>query len=222
MMQADSASLLPMIGRALGLSLLLLLQTKTKSTSSSGDLQDAILAIPTLHLDLRYAQEHNIAGHPLYHSARCLLRPEVIEALRRVQAALQSEALSLLVWDCYRPARVQRELWQHAPIPGLVANPKHGSNHTRGAAVDVSLCTTSGKPLVMPTEFDDFSPAAEQAAVKGVSAEARRNRGRLVAAMRAAGFHTIRREWWHFDAPGALDLALVDAEPWIRLSSCDR
>jgi len=202
-----------MIGGALGLSLALLVQTPSKPSRANGGLEDALRAIPSLHLDLRYAQDRNIVGRKLYHSARCLLRPEVIETLRRVQAGLKADGLSLLVWDCYRPTRVQRELWRHAPIPGLVANPKYGSNHTRGAAVDVSLCTSRGTPLVMPTDFDDFTPSAEQAAVKGVSAEAQRNRARLVAAMRAAGFRTIRREWWHFDAPGALDLDLVDAEP---------
>jgi D-alanyl-D-alanine dipeptidase len=176
-------------------------------------LSDAAQAIPSLHLDLRYAQSRNIAGRPLYHGARCLLRPEVIEALRRVQTSLAAQGLSLLVWDCYRPERVQRELWRYAPVPGLVANPQRGSNHTRGAAVDVTLCALSGEPLTMPTDFDDFGPAAAQAAVKGVSPEARRNRERLVTAMRAAGFHTIRREWWHFDAEGALGMPLLDAEP---------
>jgi D-alanyl-D-alanine dipeptidase len=179
----------------------------------AGQLDDAAKAIPSLHLDLRYAQSRNVAGHPLYHGARCLLRPVVIEALRRAQSSLEAQGLSLLVWDCYRPERVQRELWRYAPVPGLVADPKRGSNHTRGAAVDVTLCASSGEPLTMPTDFDDFGPAAAQAAVKGVSAEARRNRERLVAAMRAAGFHTIRREWWHFDADGALAMGLLEAEP---------
>jgi D-alanyl-D-alanine dipeptidase len=198
-----------MRGWVIGVSLLLRLEV----TDPAAALQDAAQAVPSLHLDLRYAQNRNLTGHALYHSARCLLRPEVIEGLRRVQAALHPQGLSLLVWDCYRPERVQWELWRHAPVPGLVASPRHGSNHTRGAAVDVSLCTVSGEPVTMPTDFDDFGPAAAQEAVKGVSTEARRNRERLVRAMRAAGFRTIRREWWHFDAAGALDLPLLEAEP---------
>jgi D-alanyl-D-alanine dipeptidase len=201
-----------MLAGAIGVSLLLILESGG-TPPANDQLRDAGSLIPTLHLDMRYAQNRNLAGRPLYHSARCLLRPEVIEALAAAQAALQREGLSLLVWDCYRPARVQWELWRHSPVPGLVANPKHGSNHTRGAAVDVSLCTRSGALLPMPTDFDDLGPRAELSATEGVSNEARRNRDRLTAAMRGAGFHTIRREWWHFDAPRALDLPLLDAEP---------
>jgi D-alanyl-D-alanine dipeptidase len=200
------------LARTIGLALLLVLESGAEPSIDPA-LRDAGSLIPTLHLDMRYAQSRNLAGRPLYHSARCLLRPEVIAALRDAQEALAKVGLSLLVWDCYRPARVQKELWQHAPVPGLVASPKRGSNHTRGAAVDVSLCTSSGEPLPMPTDFDDLGPKAELAATQGISPEARRNRDRLVAVMRGAGFHTIRREWWHFDAPGALELPLLDAEP---------
>jgi zinc D-Ala-D-Ala dipeptidase len=198
-----------MLQWAVGLALVLQLEGPQPPSA----LLDAATAIPSLHLDLRYAQSRNLTGHALYHSARCLLRPEVVEALRGAQVALQRQGLSLLVWDCYRPERVQRELWQHEPVPGLVASPKHGSNHTRGAAVDVSLCTRSGDPLVMPTDFDDFGPQAAATAVNDVAPEALRNRARLVTAMRAAGFHTIRREWWHFDAAGAATLPLLAAEP---------
>jgi D-alanyl-D-alanine dipeptidase len=190
-----------------------LIAEATASPASDSGLRDAGQLIPTLHLDLRYAQNRNLVGKPLYHSARCLLRPEVIDALRTAQAELAKKGLSLLVWDCYRPARVQWELWHHTSVPGLIASPTRGSNHTRGAAVDVSLCTTAGEPLPMPTDFDDLGPKAALAAQEGISKEARQNRERLVRAMRAAGFHTIRREWWHFDAQGALDLPLLDAEP---------
>jgi D-alanyl-D-alanine dipeptidase len=198
----------------IGAALLLIIQSGAGGAPApDAGLLDAARLIPTLHLDMRYAQSHNLAGRSLYHSARCLLRPEVIAALRKAQTTLEAAGLSLLVWDCYRPARVQQELWKVTPVPGLVASPKRGSNHTRGAAVDVSLCTPSGEPLPMPTDFDDLGPKAALAATEGISPEARRNRNRLVAAMKGAGFHTIRREWWHFDAPGALDLPLLEAEP---------
>jgi len=202
-----------MLPLTLGLTLLLQLDAGSSDPAAGDALRDAALLIPTLHLDMRYAGSDNFAGRPLYHGARCLLRPEVIAALRHAQEALQAQGLSLLIWDCYRPARVQRELWRHMPVPGLVSNPKHGSNHTRGAAVDVSLCKSSGEPLAMPTDFDDLGPSAEIGATEGVSPRARRNRDRLAVVMRAAGFHTIRREWWHFDAAGASSLPLLDAEP---------
>lgn len=64
----------------------------------------------------------------------------------------------------------------------------------------------------MPTDFDDLGPRAARDATDGVSAEAQHNRALLRAAMRAAGFTTIRREWWHFDLEGALSLPVLDEE----------
>jgi len=73
-----------------------------------------------------------------------------------------------------------------------------GSRHSRGAAVDVGLVDKAGKPVVLPTAFDDFTEAAHRDhALKGDSgAEARR----LETAMTKAGFVGMPTEWWHFDA----------------------
>jgi D-alanyl-D-alanine dipeptidase len=61
----------------------------------------------------------------------------------------------------------------------------------------------------LPTDFDDCSPAAH-AHSPLPSEAARRNRATLQAAMKAAGFKTIRLEWWHFDDPDAKHYSALD------------
>ncbi|MHB8420517.1 MAG: D-alanyl-D-alanine dipeptidase [Myxococcales bacterium] len=193
---------------ALALALLL-----AAAPAGGGALIDATRAVSGLRVDIRYATSRNVVGRPLYRSARCLLLPEVARALARAQAALRGRGLGLLAWDCYRPLSVQRELWKVYPHPGFVANPARGSNHNRGAAVDVTLVDGAGHQLEMPTDFDSFEPQAFQGATAGVSPEAQRHREILRAAMLAAGFHSIRKEWWHYDIAGALGLPLLDETP---------
>lgn len=78
------------------------------------------------------------------------------------------------------------------PRPGYVAGPRRGSNHNRGAGVDLTLAKASGAQVEMPTPFDTFSPAAHHG-YANVPAAARRNRQRLREAMEAAGFKANRR-----------------------------
>ncbi len=59
----------------------------------------------------------NFTGHPLpgYNAPECILRREAAEALKRVQAELVQENLSLKVYDCYRPTRAVSAMaaWAH-------------------------------------------------------------------------------------------------------------
>ena len=108
-----------------------------------------------------------------------------------------------MLFDCYRPLSVQRELWKVMPRRGYVADPATGSHHNRAAAVDLSLADLAGRPVEMPTGFDAFEPRARAWATAGVTPPARRHRDALRVAMNAAGFAVNPMEWWHFDAPGA-------------------
>jgi D-alanyl-D-alanine dipeptidase len=62
---------------------------------------------PSIAQDMRYASFDNFTGRPLpgYDAAECVLRRDVALALRKVQAALATENLSLKTYDCYRPTR---------------------------------------------------------------------------------------------------------------------
>jgi len=186
-----------------GLAALLLL-------SGAPSLVDVRARIPDAVLDLRYATERNFLGRAVYPAGvPCLLQAPVADRLARAAARLRQENLRLVLWDCYRPLAVQREMWKVVPRPGYVADPAKGSNHNRGAAVDVAVAGPDGAPVPLPTEFDTFSPAAH-AGAKDVPPPARKNRDRLRAAMEAEGFRVNRMEWWHFDAPEARGAPVLD------------
>ncbi len=166
---------------------------------------DLATVVPDAVLDLRYATAHNLTGAPLYPVARCLLRAPVAARLVRAADLLRARGHRLVVWDCYRPVSIQRVLWARVPDRRYVAEPRFdasgqpiaGSKHSRGAAVDVSLADEAGALREMPTDHDDFTPAARARRVTG-STGARL--AALRAAMVAAGFAPIETEWWHFDA----------------------
>ena len=65
----------------------------------------------------------------------------------------------LKVFDAYRPKYVQETLWKFCPNKDFLTNPKIGSPHTRGVAVDLTLIKNS-KELDMGTDFDDFTEKA--------------------------------------------------------------
>jgi D-alanyl-D-alanine dipeptidase len=165
---------------------------------------------PTIRVQLSYARTDNCFRRRLYSGTVALLRDPVARRLAKVQKRLQRQSLSLKVWDAYRPTSVQRAMFRLKPGTRYLANPRKGSNHSRGAAVDVTLCTTAGKDLVMPTPHDEFSSRAHRGATRGVSQTARRHARLLDAVMRAEGFTPIRYEWWHFNAPDARRYPLAD------------
>jgi D-alanyl-D-alanine dipeptidase len=171
-----------------------------------GDLVDIAAEIPDAVLDLRYATKDNFTGEVLYPKATCKLRRAVAARLVKAAAALRKQDRRLLLWDCYRPSSIQDRFWKLVPDPRYVANPKFGSKHSRGAAVDLAIVDQDGKPVTLPTKFDEFSKAAhrDRALAGADGAEA----VKLQAAMKDAGFLPMPTEWWHFDAPDSADYAL--------------
>jgi D-alanyl-D-alanine dipeptidase len=152
----------------------------------------------TLRFDIRYATADNFTGVAVYPAARALLRHEAAVALLAVQQELRAEGPGLLIWDAYRPLSVQRVFWSLVPDERYVADPAKGSRHNRGAAVDLTLCDLEGRPLPMPTAFDDFSERAHRAA-RGWTEEQQRNCEHLQSAMERHGFTGLPTEWWHYD-----------------------
>ena len=180
----------------------------TAHADKPDDFVDVAPLIPDAVLDLRYATEHNFTGKQVYPVAHCKLRRAVAAKLVAAAKALRAGDRRLLIYDCYRPSSIQAVFWKLVPDERYVANPKKGSRHSRGAAVDVGLVDKAGHAVVLPTEFDDFSEAAHRDhALKGEhGAEARR----LEAAMQAAGFIGMPTEWWHFDDAAATTYPLSD------------
>ena len=161
-------------------------------------LVDAAPQVPGLLVRLAYAGPDNVTGRALYPSGmRCLLRKSVAERLAVAARTLRPQGFRLVAYDCWRGPRAQRALWKAHPHPGAVADPSRGSLHERGVAVDVALADLAGRPLEMPTGFDDFGPAAAADAPLP-DGPAKAHREALRAAMHAAGFRVNPAEWWHF------------------------
>jgi D-alanyl-D-alanine dipeptidase len=172
------------------------------------DLIDVTTAIPDAILDIRYATKDNFTGGVLYPKAACKLRRAVVDKLIKAADLLRKQDRRLLLWDCYRPLSIQKALWKKVPDPKYVADPAIGSKHNRGAAVDLAVVDKAGKPVVLPTKFDEFTKQAhrDRALVGPSGKEAKR----LEDAMLAAGFTAMPTEWWHFDASDAGNYALSD------------
>ena len=121
--------------------------------------------------DMRYAGADNFVGHPLpgYRAAECVLRRDVANALKHVQADLAKSALGLKVYDCYRPARAVAAMARWAQ-DGDINNPTKRfypalakrtlfaqgyiaahSVHSTGAAVDLTLVP---RPAVPTAPYD--------------------------------------------------------------------
>ncbi|MGH7564995.1 MAG: M15 family metallopeptidase [Gemmatimonadota bacterium] len=184
------------------------------SSSSIARAQDGLVDVAELDsdlvLDMRYARADNFLGRAVYDEARCLLVPDAARRLLEAERALRDEGYRLVVWDCYRPLSVQREMWEILPDPTYVADPAKGSRHNRGAAVDVGLLRIDGEAVPLPTPHDDFTPRAHRDATD-LSAEAIASRERLEGAMVEAGWIPLPSEWWHFDAEGWERYPIQDA-----------
>jgi zinc D-Ala-D-Ala dipeptidase len=168
---------------------------------------------PTIRLDIRYATPNNVTGKVLYAQPRAFLVRPAADALVRVHQALAAQGYGLTIFDAYRPWRVTKALWDATP-PGpkrnYVANPKRGSKHNRGCAIDLTLHELqSGQQLAMPSGYDEFTKRAHRD-FADAPAEAIANRSMLETAMQQQGFRGASNEWWHFDFVGWANYPILD------------
>jgi D-alanyl-D-alanine dipeptidase len=168
---------------------------------------------PSLRIELRYATANNFAGRAVYPAtAEAYLQRPAAAALARAAARVRPEGFGLLVYDAYRPWRVTNYFWEITPPEqrNFVADPKAGSRHNRGCAVDLTLYDlATGAAVAMPSAYDEFSARAHPAYAGGTDAE-RRHRDLLRAAMAAEGFTVNDDEWWHFDFRGWEEWPVLD------------
>jgi D-alanyl-D-alanine dipeptidase len=172
----------------------------SSAANADGPLVDIQSVNPTIVVELRYAGSNNFVRHPLYpQGTRALARPEVAAALTKAQTTLRRYQYGLKIWDAYRPVAVQTKLWNALHNSDYVANPEIGvgSLHSWGIAVDATLVDSWNRPVSMPSDFDDFTPAAMWR-YTGPSFEILGHLRLLQWAMHRAGFWGMRTEWWHF------------------------
>jgi D-alanyl-D-alanine dipeptidase len=178
----------------------LTMATKSVAAQPAIPLVDIKSVDPTIVIELRYGGSNNLTGHRLYPLGTCaLVQPEVARRLATAQAFLKRYQYQLKIWDAYRPKSVQVQLWQAAHNNDYVADPGAGAGslHSWGVAVDATLIDMWNRPVRMPSDFDDFTPAAMWHYL-GVNPAIRDHVRLLQIAMRNAGFYGLRTEWWHF------------------------
>ena len=137
----------------------------------------------------------------MYQEARAFLQRPAAEALVRVNRALRKQGYGLVIFDGYRPWSVTKIFWDSTPDERkqFVADPSKGSRHNRGCAVDLSLFDLrDGKEVQMPSAYDEMTERAH-INYQGGTAESRRLRDMLRAAMAAEDFTVYEPEWWHYD-----------------------
>lgn len=184
------------------LSLLLLNPSSNRNLGSSEGNQSQLVDLATLYTEfayeIRYATADNFIGEVLYDCAKCLLQPEVAEAIIQANQYFCEQGYRIKFYDCYRPLDVQKKMWAKVPRPTYVANPYgKGSIHNKGAAVDITLVTLDGCYVEMGSDYDFFGRAAHIDNYN-FSTEILANRKILIDGMRKHGFQTVRTEWWHY------------------------
>ena len=170
------------------------------------------IAAPTFDVDIEiaYATAENITEQPVYGRAACYLHPDAAETLARAVELARPLGLRLKIFDAYRPTEAQWKLWNARPDPEFLADPRRGSPHSRGVAVDVTLLDGTGRELDMGTGFDAFTPLSHHGAIDCISPAAQRNRLLLIGLMTSAGWDFYRNEWWHYQLFQARRYPLID------------
>ncbi|MDX8479659.1 M15 family metallopeptidase [Mesorhizobium sp. VK24D] len=183
---------------------------------------------PTIRQDIRYAGVENFLHRKVdgYEAPACILTEKAAKGLSSVQKTMAAKGLTLVVFDCYRPARAVADMGEWTKQGGppdpqwypkvergdLIAKGYVGelSSHSRGSTVDLAFAEVDKKSSAHPacgapdtgtldfgTGFDCFDPMSETAH-RPLPVKAAANRKMLLSAMRAAGFRNYAREWWHF------------------------
>jgi zinc D-Ala-D-Ala dipeptidase len=170
---------------------------------------------PTIEVDLKYSTTDNFVKADVYGDlTRAYLQPMAAQKLAKASQYLRktNPNYHLLVYDAARPRSVTVIFWNkmsHLPPnkrEDFVANPKEGSIHNFGCAVDLTIADKNGKALDMGTPFDFFGdlawPTKEQYLLKKgkLTKEQIANRTLLKKAMTDAGYIQSVSEWWHFNA----------------------
>ena len=187
---------------------------KMKETTKKDGLIELVKLDDTIKLDVRYATKNNFVGREIYKEAKAFLQSPAADAIVRIHQNLKKQNLGLVIFDGYRPLSATKLFWEVTPADKkkFVANPKNGSRHNRGCAVDLGLFDLRTKEnLEMPSGYDDFT---ERAAIDfaGGTEQQNKNRATLRKAMEADGFKVYAAEWWHYDYQNCPESRILDVQ----------
>lgn len=190
----------------IGINLILLNSCATKLPIEKGDFKETNLVElvkldSTILLDIRYATSNNFVGQAVYKEAQAFLQKDAAESLKRINASLKPLGYGIMVFDGYRPWDVTKIFYDVTSKENkkFVADPKEGSRHNRGCAVDVSLYDLkTKKEIQMPGAYDEMTERSYFDYTGGTE-EQRKMRDLLIEKMQTDGFTVYKYEWWHFD-----------------------
>ena len=166
-------------------------------TLSASNLVEITTAAHDVEISIAYATADNFTGKPVYSRPGCYLHADAAALLVRAVDLARQVGLRLKIFDAFRPSEAQWILWNHTPDPEFLADPRRGSPHSMGAAVDLTLIDGDGRELDMGTAFDAFTPLSHHGCLD-IPPAAARNRAILLGIMTAAGWDFFRNEWWHY------------------------
>ena len=148
--------------------------------------------------DMKYATTANFLKSKVYECDACYLRKKTATALIAANKKFIEMGYRIKLFDCYRPLDIQKKMWEIVSNPEYVADPKKGSIHNRGGAVDITLVDADGKELDMGTPFDFFGIEASHD-YELLSDKVKINRKMLRKVMTRYDFRIFESEWWHYN-----------------------
>ncbi|WP_299890593.1 M15 family metallopeptidase [uncultured Lacinutrix sp.] len=178
--------------------------------------------IPTIQTELRYCTDDNFVGEVIdgYIENKAILTKEAAVALKKVQAALAKQNLSVKIYDSYRPQRAVDHFVRWAKIvndtlmkkqyyprvekknlfkSGYIASK---SRHSSGSTLDITIVNLdTGEELDMGSPYDFFG-SESWVENKKLNTIQQKNRALLQKVMLSNGFRNYPKEWWHFTLRG--------------------
>ena len=178
---------------------------------------DLAQAVPGIAVEIRYATEHNLTGHPLagYCAGKAIATVDAARALQTAYTLARRLDYGMLIYDAYRPQKAVDDfvIWSQQPEDGSTKAEFYPalekadlfpqgyiarkSGHSRGSTIDLTLTDEQGRPLDMGTAFDFMGEESHHNA-PSATPEQTKNRAALCAIMAYAGFAPYENEWWHY------------------------
>lgn len=172
--------------------------------NDKGDLVRLLDVDSDFIIELKYATPQNFTGRTVYQSNECYINKNTAQLLIKAKNLFRKDGYAVKIWDAYRPISAQKRFFEILPDTDFVAEPPDMSvlktfrpTHLNGLCVDLTLIDPEGKELLMPSEFDDFSPRSGLKC-PDIPPKPRKNAEYLRRIMESVGFAGYDCEWWHF------------------------
>ncbi len=157
-----------------------------------------------VELDIVYASKRNFTGKKIYSKGLCFLHIDAKEKFDKAKNIANRLGYKIKIFDAFRPSEAQWLLWEEDPNPDFLTDPRKGSPHSRGVAIDLTLIGKDGNEVDMGTDFDSFTQRSHHGSNE-ISSLAQSNRLLLLGIMTLAGWDFYKNEWWHYQLFNARD-----------------